>query len=272
MTVADLDPRDVMVRLLEQPLGRLRQLVEGGARLLFAYRVRVIDLDFADRFKSPARGRVKQRQRLTQWPGQAGGQASGHRVAEADGECIAGLDELLVNVGADERPGTSRTPVDHVRGDLGLRRARHPIGQVVRLVHHEQTMRRHDMPAGEHVDREQAVVRHDDVGLAGAGARRLGEALRSVRAPGRTDTLARERRHLAPRGVVDAGIEFVPVARLGLALPSRAGVASACRGGRPRRAIPSSAARRNRCRTGRRPAPPRSSSPTSRGTGNDGGP
>ena len=80
-------------------------------------------------------------------------------------------------------------------------------------------MRRHDVPAGEHVDGEQAVVGDHDVGLAGTGPRRLGEAFRSVRAPGGTDALAGGHRHLPPRSVVDARVEFVAVAGLGLRGP-----------------------------------------------------
>jgi hypothetical protein len=76
-----------------------------------------------------------------------------------------------------------------------------------------------DVPAGEHVEREQAVVGHHDVRLPGAVARGLGEALLAKRAAGRAHALARRHRHQAPRVLVHARVKLIPIAGLGLRGP-----------------------------------------------------
>jgi hypothetical protein len=89
----------------------------------------------------------------------------------------------------------------------------------VRLVDDEQLVRGYDVPPGQHVDGEQAVVGDHDVGLPGPGARRLGEALRAVRAAGRPHALACRHGDLPPGRVVDTGIQLVAVAGLALQGP-----------------------------------------------------
>ena len=125
----------------------------------------------------------------------------------------------LVRLRPDQRPGSAGAAVDQIRGDLGLGRAGDPVGQLVRLVDDQQRVRRHDVPAGEHVDGEQAVVGDHDVGLAGPDPGRLGEALGAVRAPAGAHALAGRHRDQPPGVVVHARVELVAVAGLGLRGP-----------------------------------------------------
>jgi hypothetical protein len=132
---------------------------------------------------------------------------------------VAGLGEPLGDLGPEQRPGPPGGPVDQLGDQLGLGRRGDPVGQFVGLVDDEQLVRWHDVPAGEHVDGEQAVVGDHDVRLAGPGPGRLREALLPERAAGRADALPGRHRDGPPELVVDPRVQFVPVTGGGLLRP-----------------------------------------------------
>ncbi|CAM5653765.1 hypothetical protein SALBM135S_05057 [Streptomyces alboniger] len=87
------------------------------------------------------------------------------------------------------------------------------------LVHDQHLVLRQDRGAFDGVDREQRVVRDDDVGELGALTGRLREALRAVSALRGAEALPGGDRDLGPGAVGDTGGEVVAVARLGLVRP-----------------------------------------------------
>ena len=211
-----LHPRHVVLVLGEQALHRVRLLVQDRSGLLLADRVRVVRLDLPDRVQAGPGRRVEQGARLAQRLRQPGGEPARRRPGEGVRDRFGGLAERFVRLGRQVAAGPASVPFHHVRHQLCLGRRGDPVGQLVGLVHNEQLVRRHDLPAGEHVHREQAVVGHHDVHLAGAGPGRVGETLRAVRAAGRPDTLPRRHRHQPPSLVVDARVQLVAIPGLGL--------------------------------------------------------
>jgi hypothetical protein len=205
--------------LLQQTLCRLGQLVEDRLGLLLADRVRVVRLDIADLLQRPSGRRVQQRARLGQGRRQPGGEPPGGGLGEPDRQRVAGFPQRLGQLRVEYGPRPPDGAVDHLGGQFRLGGRGDPVGQLVGLVDDQQLVRRHDVPAGEHVDREQAVVGDHHVGFPGPGAGSLGEAFGAVRTACRTDTLPGRHRHQSPGLVVDAWIELVPVAGLGLHRP-----------------------------------------------------
>ena len=217
--VVAFDPDHVEGGAGQHPLRGLVHVREYGLGLLFADRIGIVRLDLTDVFEGRAGCPVEQRDRLGEKLRQAGGEPPGWRLGQPECQRVARLHQPLVRVDLHKGACPSGRPVHQVGGELRLTRRADPLGQFVRLVDDQQPVRRDDVPAGEHVEGEQAVIGDHDVDLTGAGPGCLREALLTERTPRRADTLARGHRHLPPRGLVHAGVELVAVTGHGLGGP-----------------------------------------------------
>ena len=129
-----------------------------------------------------------------------------------------GVGEVLRPV--HDPPGPGRGPLHHRRRQLVGRDPGDPVDQLVRLVDDHRVVLGQHREALQRVDRQQRVVGHHDLDLGRPVAGQLGEALLAERALRRAQALARGDADLPPGPVVDAGVELVAVAGLGLLGPA----------------------------------------------------
>ena len=120
--------------------------------------------------------------------------------------------------GADQIARCGDRPPDLPVRQLVGQRVGHGGDELVGLVEHDGVALRQHLHTGEHVEGEQRVVGHDDIGLLRRLARLLAEAVDPVRAPA-AEALPGADRHLAPGAVLDREGHLVPVAARGLARP-----------------------------------------------------
>ena len=89
----------------------------------------------------------------------------------------------------------------------------HAVHQLMSLINNDRLMFGQNLHALESVNRQQGVVRNDNVSLSGTATRHLAKALFHQRAAA-AQTLGGTDRYLSPGAVRDAGLQLVTVAGL----------------------------------------------------------
>ncbi len=105
--------------------------------------------------------------------------------------------------------------LDDPAGQLLGRNASDPVDQLVRLVDDDDVVLRQHVDLTQRIDREQRVIRDDDIGAHRSHPRRLSETVCAVRTIGGAKTLARRDGDLTPRPLADTGQQLVAVAGIG---------------------------------------------------------
>jgi hypothetical protein len=211
--------RVLLLEGLQHPDGDLGHLVQQCERQLAAGGpLRVLPAFAAQRLPAH-RGGVDDRLQCAGCGARQRLPASGRQVLEGEAEALARLGEPIGQVLVDELPAAPGRGGDGARGELRGGGAGDPVHELVRLVDHDDVVLREHRRVAHRVDRQQRVVRDDDVRPPGLGPRLLGEAVLADRAPGRAQALPRRHRHLPPGVVRDARDELVPVPGLGVRRP-----------------------------------------------------
>ena len=89
----------------------------------------------------------------------------------------------------------------------------HAVHQLMSLINNDRLMFGQNLHALESVNRQQGVVRDDDISFSGTATRHLAKALFHQRAAA-AQTLGGAHRYLSPCAVRDAGLQLVTVAGL----------------------------------------------------------
>ena len=112
----------------------------------------------------------------------------------------------------------TRRAANHRNRQRTRHRTGHAVHQFMGLVNNDRLMLGQNLHALKSVNRQQGVVRDDNVSFSGTATRHLAKALLHQRAAA-TQTLGGAHRHLCPGTIRDAGLQLVAVAGLSAVSP-----------------------------------------------------